>query len=70
MTPRNFNFDAGTTGTLAGTTTFQMRRGTAAQWTAADEVLADGEPGFERDTGKLKIGDGTSLWSELDYIGA
>lgn len=47
--------------------TIKLRRGTAAQWTAANPVLADGEPGFERDTGKQKIGDGTTAWSGLDY---
>lgn len=50
------------------TTTFQLRRGTAAQWEAKDPVLALGEPGFEADNNKLKIGDGTKKWTELDYI--
>ena len=37
-----------------------LRKGTAAAWTAAGSVvLAAGEPGFETDTGKLKIGNGT-----------
>lgn len=42
-----------------------MRRGTAAQWTAANPVLAAGEPGAETDTGQLKLGDGTTAWSAL-----
>lgn len=46
----------------------QQRRGTAAQWTAADPILAGGEIGFETDTGQFKIGDGTSLWSALSYF--
>ena len=47
----------------------QFRRGTAAEWTAASPspVLALGEVGFEVDTGKFKIGDGTSAWTALDY---
>lgn len=49
-------------------TQIQLRRGTASAWTTADPVLALGEAGVETDTGKFKIGDGTSLWSELDYI--
>lgn len=31
-------------------------------------VLRVGEPGFETDTGKLKIGDGLTHWRELDYF--
>lgn len=49
-------------------TTIQMRRGTAAEWTAANPVLAAGEPGFEKDTNKLKIGDGVTTWSLLPYF--
>jgi hypothetical protein len=46
----------------------KLRRSTAAQWTAANPVLLAGEAGFETDTGKLKIGDGTSAWSALYYF--
>jgi hypothetical protein len=46
----------------------KLRRSTAAQWTAANPVLFAGEAGFETDTGKLKIGDGTSAWSALYYF--
>jgi hypothetical protein len=49
-------------------TTIKLRRGTAAEWTAANPILADGEAGFERDTGKLKIGNGTQNWSALPYF--
>ena len=49
-------------------TRIQLRRGTAAQWTSANPVLAAGEIGTETDTGKLKVGDGTSTWSALAYI--
>lgn len=45
----------------------QVRRGTAAQWNTANTVLADGEPGFERDTGKVKYGDGVTPWAALPY---
>jgi hypothetical protein len=47
----------------------QVRRDTAANWTTNNPVLADGEPGFESDTGKLKIGNGTSNYSTLTSIG-
>lgn len=46
----------------------QQRRGTASQWTTANPVLAAGEIGFETDTGKFKIGDGTNTWSLLKYF--
>jgi hypothetical protein len=49
-------------------TTIKLRRGTAAQWTTADPVLAAGEPGHETDTGKHKIGDGSKTWSQLEYF--
>ncbi len=46
---------------------FQFRRGTAAEWTAANPTLADGELGLERDTRFYKIGDGTTAWNSLAY---
>jgi hypothetical protein len=45
----------------------QWKRGTAAQWTANNQVLALGEVGYERDTGKVKVGDGVSTWTALAY---
>lgn len=51
-------------------TMIQLRRGTAAEWTAADTVLADGEEGYETDTGKRKIGDGATAWTALAYAGS
>lgn len=47
----------------------QIRRGTAAQWKDANPVLHPGEPGWETDTKKLKIGDGVNRWIELEYFG-
>lgn len=49
-------------------TQIQIRRGTAAQWTSANPTLAAGEWGFETDTKKGKIGDGTTAWNSLAYI--
>ena len=46
----------------------QQRRGTAAQWTSANPILAAGEIGFETDTGKFKMGNGSSAWSALSYF--
>jgi hypothetical protein len=45
----------------------QIRRDTAANWTTANPTLAQGEFGFEIDTGKIKIGNGTDDWTTLDY---
>lgn len=45
----------------------QVRRGTAAQWTSANPILAAGEIGAETDTSKFKIGDGVTAWQTLGY---
>ncbi len=50
--------------------TIQQRRDTAANWTAANPVLANGEFGYETDTGKLKVGDGATAWNALPYFTA
>lgn len=49
-------------------TRMQQRRGTAAQWTSANPILNSGEMGWESDTNKFKIGDGTNHWADLDYF--
>jgi len=49
-------------------TQIQIRRGTAAQWTSANPTLASGEWGFETDTNKGKIGNGSTAWNSLGYI--
>lgn len=45
----------------------QIRRDTAANWTATNPVLAAGEPAVESDTGKTKTGDGIRNWVTLPY---
>jgi hypothetical protein len=45
----------------------QLRRDTAAHWTAANPVLLAGEAGYETDTGSFKIGNGSSAWNALPY---
>jgi len=54
---------------MARNTLLEFRRGTAAAWTAANPTLAAGEPGFETDTNKAKIGDGATAWNSLAYFG-
>ena len=46
----------------------QQKRGTSDRWSALDPVLAAGEIGYETDTVKFKIGDGTTPWSSLSYF--
>jgi len=50
--------------------TIQHKRGTEAEWTAADPTLAAGQVGVETDTGKFKFGDGSTAWSALGYFEA
>lgn len=47
----------------------QIRRGTKAAITAANPTLAVGEPVFETDTGMMKVGDGSTAWNSLRYLG-
>lgn len=47
----------------------QFRRGTAAQWTAINPILAEGEMGVETDTNLFKIGNGSAAWNSLSYGG-
>ena len=49
-------------------TRMQQRRGTAATWTAANPILGVGEIGYETDTNKFKIGDGSNRWANLTYF--
>jgi len=50
------------------TTRIQVRRGTAASWSSINPVLAPGEFGYETDTGKVKLGNGTANWTALAYL--
>jgi hypothetical protein len=52
---------------MAVNTLLQLRRGTASAWTSANPVLAAGEVGFETDTVKTKIGNGSTAWNSLAY---
>ena len=45
----------------------QVKRGSASSWTSANTVLAAGEIGFETDTKKMKVGDGSTAWTSLAY---
>ena len=49
------------------TAIMQQRRDTAANWTSSNPTLASGELGLETDTGKIKIGNGSTAWTSLSY---
>ena len=49
-------------------TKFRLRRGTSEAWNRVNPVLLYGEPGFEKNTNKLKIGDGAKAWRDLPYL--
>ena len=55
---------------MAVVTQIQVRRGTAAQWSSANPILAAGEIGFETDTNLMKCGNGSTAYNSLGYIGA
>jgi hypothetical protein len=48
--------------------TIKHKRGSSTQWETKNLVLADGEIGYERDTGKIKIGNGITPWLGLEYF--
>lgn len=45
----------------------QLRRDIAADWTSNNPTLLAGEMGVETDTGKFKVGDGSTAWNSLAY---
>ena len=51
-------------------TRIQLKHGLAAKWTERNPVLLAGEIGIETDTLKMKVGNGTSNWKALGYLGA
>ena len=51
-----------------GTVRVQVRKDTASNLASANPTLAAGEFGFETD-GTLKIGDGSTAWTALSYVG-
>lgn len=49
-------------------TIFQLKRGQSTSWKNSNPILRVGEPGFEIDTGKLKIGNGIDAYNDLPYL--
>jgi hypothetical protein len=52
---------------MAAQTVIKLRRDTAANWTSVNPTLAAGEQGLETNTGKIKVGDGSTAWASLAY---
>lgn len=46
----------------------RIRRGTTTQWNSSTKILESGELGLDLTLNKLKVGNGTSLWTSLPYI--
>ncbi len=56
--------------TIQNNTMYGVRvqyKGANAEAWPSDYVLLAGEVGYELDTTKYKIGDGTKTWAQLDY---
>lgn len=49
-------------------TQIKLRRDTSANFTSKNPILGVGEPAYETDTKKLKIGDGTTAYTQLEYF--
>jgi len=46
----------------------QIRRDISVFWSNVNPILSQGEPGFETDTGRFKIGNGITSWNVLPYL--
>lgn len=47
----------------------QIKRGSTKSWQDTEVKLASGQPGYDKDTHQLKIGDGENSWADLPCIG-
>ena len=52
---------------LISEATIKVRRDTASNWTSNNPTPNQGEWCLETDTGNMKIGDGSTAWTSLDY---
>lgn len=46
----------------------QIKRGSTARWLLNTEKLADGQPAYDKTRRKLRIGDGTKTFNELEDV--
>lgn len=49
--------------------TIRVRRDTQNGWINSNPILSDSEIGYEKGTGRVKVGDGATRWNALSYIG-
>ena len=49
------------------TARLSIRRGSKDQWESENTILLEGEPGWDLDQRRLKIGDGVTPWNDLPY---
>lgn len=45
-----------------------LRRGTSSEWSSANPILDNGELGFDKTIGSIKIGDGSTYWNDLPFL--
>lgn len=45
----------------------KLMRGSTKSWRNAKTPLASGQPGYDKDKHKIKVGDGSTPWAELPY---
>ena len=60
--------DQGSVRNKPKTIPLQFKRGTAEAFRRANPILLNGEPAWEWDTYRLKIGDGVKRYKQLPYI--
>jgi hypothetical protein len=51
-----------------GNARIQLRRGKAAFWASENPILHSGEPGYETNTTRWKLGNGVTPWNDLPYM--
>lgn len=49
-------------------TQIKLRRDTSSNWASSNPVLAQGEPGYDLTSKRLKIGDGSTSWNSLSWF--
>lgn len=45
----------------------KFRRGSTSSWRGTKTKLAPGQPGYDKNKHKIKVGDGEKLWPDLPY---
>lgn len=49
-------------------TRIRLRRDTTANWEANNPILAQGEVGVDITNNNMKIGNGSDVWTDLEYV--